>query len=271
MEYRMLALDLDGTALTSAKVISPRTAEAIHQALEQGKEVLFASGRCPSEMQEYFDQFPDMHYAMSLSGAKIFDLRTGKTLAAVAFPRAVAEEVMTRAEGLDAMVTAYAGQDVYVERKRKGDLDYFNCQCFAPLYDSCAIWVDDIREVLELRGEEIHKLNIYCHVLDDWKQAARLLHDLPLEFASGIPGNLEISPEGINKGVGLKMLCDVTGIPLEQTIAVGDESNDLAMIRAAGLGVAMGNATDEVVEAADAMTADCDHDGVAEVIRHCLL
>lgn len=54
-------------------------------------------------------------------------------------------------------------------------------------------------------------------------------------------------------------------------IAVGDEGNDLEMIRTAGLGVAMGNAADEVIAVADVMTADCDHDGVAEVIKHCLL
>ena len=85
------------------------------------------------------------------------------------------------------------------------------------------------------------------------------------------PLNFEISPLGVNKGVGLKTLSLITGIPLSGMIAVGDEQNDLEMIRTAGLGVAMGNATDEVIAAADAMTADCDHDGVASVIEMCLL
>ena len=60
-------------------------------------------------------------------------------------------------------------------------------------------------------------------------------------------------------------------ISVAQAIAVGDEGNDVAMIRAAGLGVAMGNATDDVIAAADAVTADCDHDGVAQVIYDYLL
>ena len=61
------------------------------------------------------------------------------------------------------------------------------------------------------------------------------------------------------------------GIPISQAIAVGDQGNDLAMIRCAGLGVAMGNATEEVKAAAGAVTADCDHDGVAQVIETYLL
>lgn len=271
MEYRLLALDMDGTVLNSEKVISPRTADAIHKALNCGKEVLFATGRCPSEMKEHFEAFPEMKYAMCLSGALILDIQKGVALSDTTIPRPLAEKVLTEAEKLDAMVTVYAGPDVYVERCRKGNMDYFGCQCFASLYNVCAVWVDDIREALAVRGEQVYKINLYCHTRQDWQKAAEVLSGLPLSYASGIPNNYEISPQGVNKGVGLEQLCAVTGIPISQAIAVGDEENDLAMIRAAGLGVAMGNASDAVVEAADVMTADCDHDGVASVIEMCLL
>ncbi len=271
MEYRLLALDMDGTVLTSKKVISPRTEAAIHEALAKGKEVLFATGRCPSEMTEYIQTFPEMNYVMCLSGALIFDVKSGQSLSAVTISRNLAEQVLDLAEQLDAMANIYAGSDVFVEKRRHGNLDYFNCQCFAELYDACAVWVDDIRSVLEERGDQIYKINLYCHDEQNWKKAAEILENLPLSYASGIPMNFEISPFGINKGEGLKTLCRVTGIPLAEMIAVGDEGNDLEMIKTAGLGVAMGNASDEVIEAADAMTADCDHDGVAEVIKHCLL
>lgn len=271
MKYRLIALDMDGTVLTSKKVISSRTAEAIHKALAAGKEVLFATGRCPSEMKQYFKAFPEMKYAMCLSGALILDIQTGETLTDVTIPRSLAETVLEEAKKLDTMVTVYAGQDVYVERSRKGNMTYFNCECFADLYDQCAIWVDNIQEALDRQGDQVYKINLYCHTHEDWRKAARVLSGLPLNYASGIPNNYEISPLGVNKGIGLRQLCDVTGISMTETIAVGDEGNDLAMIQAAGLGVAMGNATDEVIEAADVMTADCDHDGVASVIEACLL
>ena len=271
MEYRLIALDMDGTVLDSKKKISPRTADAMKQAMESGKEVVFATGRCPSEMTEYISAFPEMKYAMCLSGALIFDVKTAKSLSAVTISRDMAEQVLNLAEKLDVMINIYAGPDVFVEKRRQGNMEYFNCQCFAALYDNCAVWVDDIREVLELRGDQIYKINLYCHDDQNWKKAAEILECLPLNYASGIPLNFEISPLGVNKGVGLKTLSLITGVPLSGMIAVGDEQNDLEMIRTAGLGVAMGNATDEVVAVADAMTADCDHDGVASVIEMCLL
>ncbi len=271
MNYQLIALDMDGTALTSKKVISPRTAAAICRALEQGKEVIFASGRCPSEMREHFAEFPEMKYAMCLSGALILDLRTGETLTDITIPLPLVRRVLAEAAELDAMVTIYAGQDVFIENRRRGNLDHFNCQCFADLYDACGVWVDELEEVLALRGDQVYKINLYCHTQQEWEKAAAVLGGLPLNFAGGIPCNFEISQQGVDKGVGLEKLCQVTGIPLSRTIAVGDESNDIPMIRAAGLGVAMGNATDAVMEAADALTADCDHDGAAEVILACLL
>lgn len=271
MDYRLIAVDMDGTVLNSNKKISPRTAEAIHQALSAGKEVLFATGRCPVEMTEYLRDFPDMKYAMCLSGALIFDVKTGQSLTATTISRELAEQVLDRTAHLDAMANIYAGPDVFVEKRRHGNMDYFNCQCFASLYDNCAVWVDDIRSVLEDRGDQIYKINLYCHDEENWNKAAEILKDMPLAYASGIPNNFEISPLGVDKGMGLEKLSEATGILVAQMIAVGDEGNDLAMIRAAGLGVAMGNATDAVVEACDVMTADCDHDGVAEVIKHCLL
>lgn len=201
MGYQLLAVDMDGTVLTSEKIISPRTRAAMEQAMRQGKEVLFATGRCPSEMVEYIQAFPEMKYAMCLSGALIFDVRSGKALSASVISLDLARQVLDLAQQLDAMVNIYAGPDVFVEKRRHGNLEYFNCQCFAELYDNCAVWVDDIREVLKLRGDEIYKINFYCHDDENWKKAAAILECLPLDYASGIPLNFEISPLGVNKGV----------------------------------------------------------------------
>ena len=61
MDYRLLALDMDGTVLTSEKVISPRTDAAIRRAMAAGKEVLFATGRAPAEMRAHLAKYPEMH------------------------------------------------------------------------------------------------------------------------------------------------------------------------------------------------------------------
>ena len=73
-----------------------------------------------------------------------------------------------------------------------------------------------------------------------------------------------------NKGSALRMLADELGIPVEQTMAFGDDLNDIAMLKEAGIGVAMGNAPEEVRRAADFVTDDCDHSGVASAMHRFL-
>ena len=271
MDYRLLALDMDGTVLTSEKVISPKTEEAIHAALSAGKDVFFATGRAPIEMKEHLKHFPEMRYVMYLSGAIVRDLHTGKDLHNVNIPLHIVEKIMDIGKDKAALVAIYAGDGLYVEKSCRGRMKESGCECFEPLYEACAVWVDDIREVLTTHADRIHKANIFCHTVEDWRKADDGLKGLPLNYASGIPNNYEISPNGVNKGEGLRLLCEAMGISIEQAIAVGDEGNDVAMIRAAGLGVAMGNAPDWIKAEADYVTADCDHDGVAEVIEKYLL
>ena len=271
MGYQALGLDMDGTVLSSEKIITPRTFEAMQRALEAGKHVFFATGRCPSEVREHLDRFPNMRYVMCLSGALVLDVKENRILHEATLPRSVTEQVLAAARQVDAMVSVYAGDDVFVERRERPNMDYYNCTCFAPLYDHCAVWVDDITEALERQPRRIHKVNIYCHTPEDWHRAGQLLQPLPVAYAQGIPNNFEVSPKGMDKGVGLEMLCRAMGISMEEAIAVGDEGNDLAMVRAAGLGVAMGNASEAVKAAADVITGDCDHDGVADVIDIYLL
>ena len=83
---------------------------------------------------------------------------------------------------------------------------------------------------------------------------------------------LEIIPRGLSKGNVLVQLAQRLGIPIENTVAAGDAANDLSMLRAAGIGVAMCNGTDEAKAAADAVTCrDNNHDGIAEIIEKYLV
>ena len=74
-------------------------------------------------------------------------------------------------------------------------------------------------------------------------------------------------PKGVNKGEGLRIICDDAGIDIRDTVAFGDSYNDIFMLKAAGTGIAMGNAEDAVKEASDMVTADCDHNGVAAALE----
>ena len=82
-----------------------------------------------------------------------------------------------------------------------------------------------------------------------------------------LPWFLEVMPKGTNKGTGLAAICADAGIDVSEAIAFGDSYNDIYMIQTAGLGIAMGNAEEAVKEAADRVTADCDHDGIAAALK----
>ena len=271
MDHQLLALDMDGTVLTSEKVISKRTQAAIRAALDAGKDVFFATGRSPVEMVEHLAAFPAMRYAMYLSGAIVRDLRTGEDIHSIHIPPNIVENIMAVARRRDAFLAIYAGDSVYVEKTMRGRAEEYGCKCFEALYEQCAVWVEDIQETAREHCHEVHKINFYCGSEAEWRRCAAELKDLPVSRVSGIPNNEEISPLGVDKGAALTAMCQKLGVDISRAIAVGDQGNDLTMIRAAGLGVAMGNATEEVKAAAKAVTADCDHDGVAEVIEKYLL
>ena len=101
--YTLLTADMDGTVLNTRKEITPRTAGAIHQALADGWEVLFATGRCLAEVRPYLTDFPDMHYLLCHSGATVTDLRTGQDLCSLPIDPATVEKVL--AVTADAEVT----------------------------------------------------------------------------------------------------------------------------------------------------------------------
>lgn len=83
---------------------------------------------------------------------------------------------------------------------------------------------------------------------------------------------LEFNRKGVNKGEGLKRLAGMLGVDIKDTIAIGDNFNDLPMIKAAGLGVGVANSTEGIIQDCDVITeADCDHDAVAEVIEKYIL
>ena len=91
------------------------------------------------------------------------------------------------------------------------------------------------------------------------------------ELSGGIPENIEVNAKGVDKGRALLALAGRLGFSRGQTMACGDASNDIAMLRAAGLGVAMGNATPVAVAAADVQTDTNNNDGVAKAIRRWVL
>ena len=94
-----------------------------------------------------------------------------------------------------------------------------------------------------------------------------LLKELPLTFAFAEGASLEITAGGVTKADGLGILCRHLGIPMEETLGIGDADNDRAVLETVGLAVAMGNAEPKILAICDAVTADNDHNGVGAAVR----
>ena len=129
--------------------------------------------------------------------------------------------------------------------------------------------VEDLKDYLRADGGSIQKTQMHFRDLEERKRQLELLPSLFPEIAvsTSIPTNIELNIAAANKGDALLALCDKLGIAREETVAFGDGTNDLSMLRAAGVGAAMGNADFAVKAAADTVCDDNEHDGVAKFIE----
>lgn len=272
MAYQLIAFDMDGTLLDDGKRILPETLSAIREATDAGKIVAIGSGRSPRMIEPYRNLLPDVHYAICISGASILDLRAEVLLMQESFDPALVRRITKAHAGEDCVLEIFSGMGTYMQRDQLlGDLDPYGVGEFRKLFEDVCTPVDDINAWVSQHPEGIAKYSVHARSPEIRARVMERIRDLPIATATLYRGTLELSPTGISKGTGLSKLCKLLGIPVEQSIAVGDSGNDLEMIRAAGLGVAMANASPEILDAADVVVADNNHDGCAEAIRTFLL
>lgn len=129
--------------------------------------------------------------------------------------------------------------------------------------------VPELKTRLKETGHDVQKIQFF---VQDMKLHGELLQSLPMQFpttavSTSVSNNIEINDRHANKGEAIGKLAAYLGFDISETMSFGDGLNDLSMIKAAGIGVAMANACSEVLAAADEMTLDCDHDGVAAGIK----
>lgn len=269
--YDLIALDMDGTLLRSDKTISRRTLEAIERARMCGKAVCLATGRPLSEIRPYQDELSGIRYCMLESGALLWDNKEQRVLARRTLPRDCYGRILEASLQEDMMVQAMSLGRSIVTGNEIGWMEHWHMGVYQSLYRDAALRVPDARAWIRDCRDGIEKINLYHISRQASMRTAERLSDLPIERTYAETSSLELSPEGVDKGSGLLDLCRVLGIPAASAIAVGDADNDLPMIREAGLGIAMGNANDHVLETAQVIVGTNDADGCAEAIDRFLL
>lgn len=274
MEKAAVFLDLDGTLLNSQKEISPATLETLSLAAEQGAYIIPATGRFYLGIPEIIRNLPFARYFVNINGAEIYDAREKRVLHREEMPMAQALKIFSLLDGYACIYDCYAENWGYMERGFYACLsEYIPEISHRKVALSMRTPVDGFRKTVAERFETVQKVQAFFRDMEARKRCIRELTEaLPeCRITASLQSNVEINSRKADKGEALLFLRAYLGIPPQRVIAFGDNSNDVTMLRGAGVGVAMGNATPEAMAAADMVTASNDADGVAAALRELLL
>ncbi len=273
VRYRMIAIDLDGTLLAPNGEVTPRTRAAIHRALEAGLLVCFATGRNWTESRLVLDAVEHYASAVFVGGAMVIDTHQRVTLHRTLMDPALAAEVCEFLESAGHVVlalqdTAAAGIDYLVS----GEL---------PLRGAIGHWMKTTRTKVQMvprLGRYSHQHTVRVGVVAPAAQLQELQSKMQTHFGERLVMQnlrvpdagmeiLEIFDPAVNKWEGVLHVARRHHVQPEEIVAIGDDVNDIPMIRSAGLGVAMGNARPEVKAVAARVIGANHEEGLARFLE----
>jgi Cof subfamily protein (haloacid dehalogenase superfamily) len=280
--YKLVALDIDGTILTSRHTVAPETRQAVQAAMAGGVRVTLATGRAfPSALG--IARLLGLHGTplVTHDGAYVADPVTGEVLHETRVPLAVTREAV----GL----LQEAGLKINVVHERfllsNQRIRNFSWKWFHPRRWTSAVniwreardyphvYAPDLVRYLEQNPVEPPKLYIMGTPARLRAGAALLAERLGGALVTLPAGAyaMEVTLAGVSKASGLRVLAGALGIKSEEVVGIGDNYNDVEMIRQSGLGVAMGNAPEDVRQLANVVTRSNDEHGVAYAIERWVL
>jgi Cof subfamily protein (haloacid dehalogenase superfamily) len=273
MGIQLIALDLDGTLLNSAKHVSPRTLQVLQKAASKGVVIVPSTGRSFDGIPSIIANLPFVEYALTLNGAVVVNIRTKEIIHQCNFNKEEALFLWNYLQKYDALCDCAIDGELYMEQQTFLRLpDYGQTLERIALMRSTRKEAYSIREMLLQENTKTAKMNLLFSNLRKRLDAKFELEQLPfVEVSSSLEKNLELNKKGGNKGNGLLALAEYLGIQRDQIMACGDSDNDYSMIKAAGLGIAMDNGLETIKKIADAVTLSNDQDGVAYAIEQWVL
>ena len=264
--YRLLAIDLDGTLLTPPphKHISPRTYKALRQAVDAGMVIVIATGQTLSVLQNVCAELPLSAPQIIENGAIIADIRSGSIFHEQLIPPDLILPALTALRTLGLHRAYHTLHRVYVDKDTPRARNWYR----PPVPP--VIEVEDVASLYPLSCIKVAGIGEESSLREKRRELERIF-DGELYVAQSSFDIIELLHPEVSKGNALSMIATDLAIKPEEIVAFGDNHNDIGMLQFAGLGVAMGNAHEEVKVAADYVTLSNAADGVAVVIEELVL
>lgn len=267
---KILFTDLDGTLLNDKREVSKNNQHAIGLALNSGHKVVIATGRpLPSALHliEQLGLTLPGCMAVTYNGGLIYNCYEKKILTKSTISFRNVRKLFDTAAKVNLHSHTYSS-DYVISEKETPALMQYSRNIKVP-YQIVSNVVTDLAEapvkaiVIDYKSRK--RLEEFLSSIDPWAKREFSCH-----FSS--PSLLEFGPLHTSKGSAVTYLCNYLGIPLENSIAVGDEENDISMLQTASIGIAMANASSHIKAYANYVTKrDNNHDGIAEVIKTFML
>lgn len=272
MDIRMITTDLDGTLLNNAKEISPFTRTVLASCEQRGIPVVLSSGRLFEDVRLIAGMAGLHSPIISSNGARVDEGPFGHAILEDVLPLDMARKVFSVLKRSGLYIECYCQNTIYSANL---ELSPFLAAGETParertLRDDDGFerhFIDSV-ERMEAEGlSRAYKLAAFSREPDRLASIRSELAGLDVTINSAFPHNIEIMERGKGKGRAVRFLCERLGISTSQVMAFGDGTNDLGMLLASGVPVAMENAVDELKSVARLIAPGNDNDGVAQTIE----
>ena len=272
MGIRLIALDIDGTILTSNEELSARTRQSIRWVQKQDLHVILATGRRIIRTLPWAEALGVNDLLVVHNGAVIYDMKKRQTVAEWGIDLEIAGEIINLLEEEQINYVVYTGESggerliapAYAWKTTKHLMLHY-CGEVGETVPQVKLTIPPIRISLIDRPKKVDPL--YNHLISAYGNGLNvMLFGAQHDDWHGI----EVIAGSCSKGTGVAYVCDKLGVEPHEVIAIGDNVNDLEMIKWAGVGVAMENAPLSVRQAADLVAASNDQDGVAQILENIL-
>lgn len=276
--HKLIALDIDGTLINSNHEVTPATRQAIADAQKAGAEIIVSTGRVYSALPHDILKELNIRYAITTNGAAVYQLQDNVCLSQNCMKLDTFLPILEKLQACDILIHLYIDGECYYTDSKHSVIDKMDVSDKRKEYlHSTGLCVDNLVDFAKRNNSPVQKVTLCFYPLPDGtykhhdELEAFLRSNPTISTVCGGDTSLEITKAGVNKGLGLRFLSDYLQIAMEHTIACGDSENDLDIIQAAHIGVAMANASGLLKEAADFITTSNDEDGVAHMLQKFVL